>query len=412
MFQSYQQRQFEARIYSVQKSDPDLRVYVTDQRGRVLFDSSGAATGQDYSRWRDVKLTLQGQYGARTSRDSADDETSSVMYVAAPIRIDGKIVGVLSVGKPSRSFQTFIDLAQRKVNLAALGLFVMAMLLALAFSYWMTRDLRRLVVYANEAAAGKRRTIPIEGRSELKRLAQAIEHLRTELDGKSHVERVTQLLAHELKSPIAAVRGAAELLEDEPDPARRDRLQHNIQQEAERLQRIVEGVLELARAENQDRLPTRETVDLSALLGEAVALRAFRLEQKSLRIQMGPAPALPDLHADRFLLRQALLNLLDNAIDFSPRGGTLHLNLDQSGAWLELRIRDEGAGIPDYAQDRVFERFYSTPRPDSGQRGSGLGLNLVEQAARLHGGSISLSNRPAGGTEAALRLPVTQANSI
>jgi two-component system sensor histidine kinase CreC len=153
-------------------------------------------------------------------------------------------------------------------------------------------------------------------------------------------------------------------------------------------------------------------VDLSALLGEAVALRAFRLEQKSLRIQLGAAPVLPDLHADRFLLRQALLNLLDNAIDFSPRGGTLHLNLDQSGAWLELRIRDEGAGIPDYAQDRVFERFYSTPRPDSGQRGSGLGLNLVEQAARLHGGSISLSNRPAGGTEAALRLPVTQANSI
>jgi len=412
MFQSYQQRQFEARIYSVQKSDPDLRVYVTDHQGRVLFDSSGAATGQDYSRWRDVKLTLQGQYGARTSRDSADDETSSVMYVAAPIRIDGKIVGVLSVGKPSRSFQTFIDLAQRKVNLAALGLFVMAMLLALAFSYWMTRDLRRLVVYANEAAAGKRRTIPIEGRSELKRLAQAIEHLRTELDGKSHVERVTQLLAHELKSPIAAVRGAAELLEDEPDPARRDRLQHNIQQEAERLQRIVEGVLELARAENQDRLPTRETVDLSALLGEAVALRAFRLEQKSLRIQMGPAPALPDLHADRFLLRQALLNLLDNAIDFSPRGGTIHLNLDQSGAWLELRIRDEGAGIPDYAQDRVFERFYSTPRPDSGQRGSGLGLNLVEQAARLHGGEIRLGNASQGGAEAVLRLPAAPANSI
>ncbi len=412
MFQSYQQRQFEARIYNVQKSDPDLRVYVTDQRGRVLFDSSGAATGQDYSRWRDVKLTLQGQYGARTSRDSAGDETSSVMYVAAPIRIDGKIVGVLSVGKPSRSFQAFIDLAQRKVNLAALGLFVMAMVLALAFSYWMTRDLRRLVVYANEAAAGKRRTIPIEGRSELKRLAQAIEHLRTELDGKSHVERVTQLLAHELKSPIAAVRGAAELLEDEPDPARRDRLQHNIQQEAERLQRIVEGVLELARAENQDRLPTRETVDLSALLGEAVALRAFRLEQKSLRIQMGPAPVLPDLHADRFLLRQALLNLLDNAIDFSPRGGTLHLNLDQAGAWLELRIRDEGAGIPDYAQDRVFERFYSTPRPDSGQRGSGLGLNLVEQAARLHGAEIRLGNASQGGAEAVLRLPVVPANSI
>lgn len=405
LFQSYQQRRFEARIYNVQRNDPDLRVYVTDRKGRVLFDSRGEAAGQDYSRWRDVSLTLQGQYGARTSRETPYDGTSSVMYVAAPIRVNGQIAGVLSVGKPSRSFQEFIDLGLREVNKAALGLFAMAMLLALIFSYWMTRDLRRLVVYANEAAAGKRRTIPIEGRSELKRLAQALEHLRAELDGKAHVERVTQLLAHELKSPIAAVRGAAELLEDERDPARRARLEHNIHQEAERLQKIVEGVLELARAENRDSPPAREPLDLAVLLDEAVALREFRLAEKSLRIQTDVQARLPLLQADRFLLRQALLNLLDNAIDFSPSGATIHLQLRQVDKQLELSVRDEGGGIPDYAQDRVFERFYSTPRPDSGQRGTGLGLNLVEQAARLHGGGIRLSNHPAGGAEAVLSLP-------
>jgi two-component system sensor histidine kinase CreC len=404
MFQSYRQRRFEARIYGTQKNDPDLRVYVTNQQGRVLFDSQGEAVGQDYSRWRDVSLTLRGQYGARTSRDDPYDDTSSVMYVAAPIRVDGRIVGVISVGKPTRSFKTFIDQGQREANQAALGLFAVAMLLALGFSYWMTRDLRRLVVYAHEAAEGKRRTIPIEGRSELKRLAQALEHLRTELDGKTHVERVTQLLAHELKSPIAAVRGAAELLEEERDPARRARLQQNIRHEATRLQRIVEGVLELARAENRDRPPTREPVDLAALLDEAVALRESRLAEKSLRVRSDSQP-LPALPADRFLLRQALLNLLDNAIDFSPPGGTIHLHLRAAGGQAELRVRDEGAGIPDYAQGRVFERFYSTPRPDSGQRGTGLGLNLVEQAARLHGGTIALSNHPGGGAEAVLSLP-------
>ena len=405
LFQSYQQRRFEARIYNVQRNDPDLRVYVTDRKGSVLFDSRGEATGEDYSHWRDVSLTLQGKYGARTSRENPYDDSSSIMYVAAPIRVNGKIVGVLSVGKPSRSFQEFIDLGQREVNKAAVGLFAMAMLLALLFSYWMTRDLRRLVVYANEAAEGKRRTIPIEGRSELKRLAQALEHLRAELDGKAHVERVTQLLAHELKSPIAAVRGAAELLEDERDPARRVRLERNIHQEAERLQRIVEGVLELARAENRDSPPAREPLDLAALLNEAVGLREFRLTEKSLRIEADSQPGLPQLQADRFLLRQALLNLLDNAIDFSPSGSAIHLRLREVNKQLELRVRDEGAGIPGYALDRVFERFYSTPRPDSGQRGTGLGLNLVEQAARLHGGSISLSNHPAGGAEAVLSLP-------
>ena len=411
MFQSYQRRQFDARIYGVQKNAPDLRVYVTDDRGRVLFDSRGEATGQDYSRWRDVSRTLKGQYGARTSRENPYDDTSSVMYVGAPIRVDGKIVGALSVGKPSRSFQTFIDLGQREVNKAALGLFAVAMLLALVFSYWMTRDLRRLVIYANEAAEGKRRTIPIEGRSELKRLAQALEHMRAELDGKNHVERVTQLLAHELKSPIAAVRGAAELLEDEADPARRARLEHNIRQEALRLQKIVEGVLELARAENRDRPPTREPLDLAALLDEAVALRESRLAEKSLRIHTD-APSSSPLQGDRFPLQQAMLNLLDNAIDFSRAGSTVFLQLREANSQVELHVRDQGTGIPDYAQGRVFERFYSTPRPDTGQRGTGLGLNLVEQAARLHGGTITLANYPDGGVEAVLALPVAHTNSI
>ena len=405
MFQLYQRRQFDARIYGVQKNLPDLRVYVTDHRGYVLFDSRGEATGQDYSGWRDVSRTLKGQYGARTTRENPYDDTSSVMYVAAPIRVNGKIVGVLSVGKPSRSFQAFIDLGLREVNKAALGLFAAAMLLALAFSYWMTRDLRRLVIYANEAAEGRRRTIPIEGRSELKRLAQALEHLRAELDGKTHVERVTQLLAHELKSPIAAVQGAAELLEDEPDPTRRVRLEHNIRQEALRLEKIVESVLALARAENRDKPPTREPLDLAVLLHETLALRETRIAAKALRVDRD-LPTHAPLHGDRFLLQQAMLNLLDNAIDFSATGSRIHLQLRQVGAQLELRVRDEGAGIPDYAQGRLFERFYSTPRPDTGQRGTGLGLNMVEQAARLHNGSITLANHPDGGAEAVLILNV------
>ena len=410
MFQLYQRRQFDARIYSVQKNQPDLRVYVTDHRGYVLFDSRGEATGQDYSGWRDVSRTLAGRYGARTTRENRYDDTSSVMYVAAPVRVAGKTVGVLTVGKPSRSFQAFIDLGLREVNKAALGLFAAAMLLALAFSYWMTRDLRRLVIYANEAAEGKRRTIPIEGRSELKRLAQALEHLRTELDGKSHVERVTQLLAHELKSPIAAVRGAAELLEDEPDPVRRARLESNICQETLRLQKIVSGVLDLARAENRDSPPSREPLDLVPLLDEVVSLRAARIADKALQIAIDVPPSAP-LQGDRFLLQQAMLNLLDNAIDFSPAGGTIHLQLRQQATQLELRVRDEGSGIPDYAATRLFERFYSTPRPDTGQRGTGLGLNLVEQAARLHGGTITLDNA-ARGAEAVLSLPLVPTNSI
>lgn len=403
---AYTQRHFEARIYGVLKSEPDLRVYVTDDKGKVAFDSTGRDVGQDYSRWLDVSRTLRGQYGARTTREDSQDSTSSVMYVAAPILRGERIVGVLSVGKPSRSFQAFIDLTLAKAWESASWLFGMALLLALGFSYWMTRDLRRLVEHANEVAEGKRGHIPIEGRSELRRLAQALEHLRAELDGKAHVEKVSQLLAHELKSPLAAIRGAVELLPDETDAGRRARLENNIAAEAARLQRIVEGVLNLARTENLGRLDERETIAFDDLLRDVLASHAERLAAKSLALESELAPVA--VSGSRFLLRQAVANLIDNAADFSPPGGKLEIRLVQSDGQARLTLHDHGPGIPDYALPRLFERFYSVPRPDSGERSSGLGLNFVQEVARLHGGGIALDNHPDGGAEARLTLPVAK----
>jgi two-component system, OmpR family, sensor histidine kinase CreC len=401
---AYLRRRFDARIYGVLKQDPNLLIYVTDARGMVVFDSRGADLGQDYSRWLDVSRTLRGEYGARSTRDDPADETSSVMFVAAPIHRDGRLLGVLSVGKPARSFQSFIDLARSKAWESAIWLFLLALLLALGFSYWMTRDLRRLVGYANEVAEGQRDSIPIEGRSELRRLAQALERLRSELDGKAYVEKVTQLLAHELKSPIAGIRGAVELLHEETDPTHRGRLESNIAAETERLHRIVEGVLDLARAESRGRLDAVEEVDLADLVQETLAARAERLAAKSLVTGADLAPI--RVRGSRFLLRQAIGNLLDNAIDFSPAGGHLAIALAGDGEWARFSVHDQGPGIPDYAMSRLFERFYSTPRPDTGKRGSGLGLNLVQEVARLHRGAVDLRNYTEGGAEGCLSVPI------
>lgn len=403
IFRAYEKRRFAARIYGVLKNNPNLIVYVTDGQGRVVFDSTGRDTGKDYRDWRDVRLTLAGHYGARTTCANKSDTSTCVMYVAAPIRQGDQIVGVLTVGKPASSFQSFIDLTRAKAWESALWLFALALLLALGFSYWMTRDLRRLVDHANEVAEGKRERIPIEGRSELRRLAQALEHLRAELDGKAHVEKVSQLLAHELKSPIAAIHGAIELLPDETDPARRTRLENNIAAETARLQRIVEGVLGLARAENRDRLDEREAVALDELIRHILSDRADLMAAKKLQVRLELASV--HVSGSRFLLRQAMTNLIDNASDFSPTNGHLFITLSTENGMAIVCIRDQGAGIPDYALPRLFERFYSVPRPDSGERSSGLGLNLVQEVARLHQGRIVLRNHPEGGAEACLSLP-------
>ena len=107
---------------------------------------------------------------------------------------------------------------------------------------------------------------------------------------------------------------------------------------------------------------------------------------------------------ERFLVRQALANLLDNAVDFSPADGVIHLKLSRQGKSVLLEVSDEGPGIPDFAHDRVFDRFYSLPRPD-GSRSSGLGLSFVREVAALHGGSVRLLNRDRAGASAELSLP-------
>ena len=115
---------------------------------------------------------------------------------------------------------------------------------------------------------------------------------------------------------------------------------------------------------------------------------------------------MPAVEGDAFLLRQLLGNLIDNAIDFSSAGGVVDVRLHARSNGLRIEVADRGPGLPDFALERVFERFYSLPRPDGGARGNGLGLNFVAEIAKLHGGTVSLVNRDGGGAIAVVVFPL------
>jgi two-component system sensor histidine kinase CreC len=225
------------------------------------------------------------------------------------------------------------------------------------------------------------------------------------LDGKQYVEHYVQTLAHEMKSPLAAIRGAAEILEESPPAADRERFLRHIAEQSQRLSGMIDKVLALAAVEHQQALENVALVDLGERLSETLHLAEPRLALKSLVIAMRSDPGLPMVMGDRFLLGQAIGNLLDNAIDFSPSGGVIAIHLAQEASELVLRIEDAGPGIPEFACERVFERFFSLSRPD-GARSSGLGLSFVREVAALHHGTIMLANRAEGGAIASLRLPI------
>jgi two-component system sensor histidine kinase CreC len=407
---AFSRRRLDARIWFLKKRDPNMIVYVTDARGIVLYDSRGRDLGKDYSRWNDVYLTLRGKYGARTTREDPDDEFSSIMYVAAPIKRDGQIIGVVTVAKPSVAVQPFVERAINNIEEKGVLMILAALALGLLITYWLTFSIRKLTVYVQGVRDGRRPSVPRLRERELAQLAEAMDAMRRELEGKDYVENYLHSLTHELKSPLAAIRGTAELLDEEMPRADQRRFIANIRSEAERLRQVVEQLLRLAAVEKRQGLIDPQPVDTAELIETLCEERRWRVDRVEVGFDCELAAGAKPV-AERFLLQQALGNLIDNAIDFSPAGGVIRIrSRAESGNW-EFHIRDQGPGVPDYAWERIYERFYSLPRPDGGARSSGLGLSFVREIAQLHGGRISLENHPEGGAVARLTIPMKPVSS-
>lgn len=403
----FTQRRINSRISYSQKHDSNLVVYITDDQGKVIYDSTGKHIGKDYSRWNDVYLTLRGEYGARTTRSNMNDPTSSVMHVAAPIRYNNRIIGVLSVGKPSASVQPYFDSAVRNIQTKVMILLLVSLAVVLLLTYWLTLSIRKLTVYAEGVQQGKRALVPNLREKELAHLAHAMEEMRISLEGKNYVEEYLHSLTHELKSPLAAIRGAAELLQEPLPEEARQRFASNINNESQRLSQVVEQLLRLASLEKRQQLQDIESLNTHTLVQQLCHDKAAVCQQKRLNFELAGFDG-AELQAERFLLQQAISNILDNAIAFSPQNSVIRITDEVSNATWQMAIRDLGPGIPDYAESRLFERFYSLPRPDSGIKSTGLGLSLVQEVAQLHHGKVIIRNHPQGGTEVILQLPLKQ----
>jgi two-component system sensor histidine kinase CreC len=350
-----------------------------------------------------VHLTLKGEYGARTTRSVEGDESSSILHVAAPIIVDGNIAGVLTVCKPTTNITWLVKNAKLQVvGIAFLALLVAGLLGFLA-SRWITLPIKRLTDYANAIRTGKRTEFPKLGKSEIGEMGQAFEKMQEALEGKRYVEQYIQNLTHEVKSPLSAIRGAAELLEEPMDEQQRARFLANIRGESLRIQKIVDKMLDLASLESRSKLLNIEPVRLQPLI--RTVLEGFEpvLTRKQLDSEvLVPGDAV--VAGDSFLLHQAVTNLVQNAIDFSPLQGRIMIRAESDKQMVRLSVIDEGTGVAEFAGERIYEKFFSLQRPDTGQKSTGLGLNFVRQVALLHEGDIKLENRTQGGVIATLSL--------
>jgi two-component system phosphate regulon sensor histidine kinase PhoR len=221
-------------------------------------------------------------------------------------------------------------------------------------------------------------------------------------------------VSHELRTPLTAVRGYVEALMEEPvEPGEQRKFLEVIERHTGRMERLVRDLLRLARLDAQQEAADVHAIDVAALFRSASTDLSERIDRRKLQVDIRVKPAASVIHADQHKLQDALRNLIENAVNYSPEGGRIEMEAYADGERVLLSVGDEGPGVPEADLGRVFERFYRVDKSRArAPGGTGLGLAIVKHLVGLLGGRITAGNKPQGGAVFTLVLPVSLAAQV
>lgn len=340
---------------------------------------------------------------------TAGQQRSVTLYRMAPVVVGGWTVGAVVTSKSTFTILQDLYVVRLRVVRIFLASIVVAILVSIFFATTILRPLRQLRLDARTVLDRRGRLQPRHFKGsrrldEIGELSRALERIMRRLDAHvGIVEHFASDVVHELKNPLASIRNANEMIADVRDPADRRRFVAIVDQEVARMERLLSGVREISTIDARLVQEVPRPVDLGALLTQLVD--GFRLregERVRIELQLGDPPLEVEAAEDR--LTQVFENLLDNALSFSPPGGTVTVSALPESGEIVTRVADHGPGIPEANLARIFDRFY-THRPDSNRAGhTGLGLAIVKAIIDAYGGSITASNGERGAVFV-VRLP-------
>lgn len=323
------------------------------------------------------------------------------LFLAEPIRM-GSIRGCVYLARSTQPvlFELY-RIRSGLIRVLAVALFGTG-LISILLAWSISRPLGRLARAATRIASGERDVVvPIGGGGEIRELGEAFAAMKERLDARMrYISDFAADVAHEFKSPLTSIRGAAELLGEGAldDPEARQRFLRNIELDVERLDRLVSRLLELSRIESS--AEAMRPCDIESLAARAVE-RASSPDQPVELKYLADKCILTCRATD---LETAVGNLLDNAVRFSPAGETVTLTIEGGPEMglMRFQVRDKGPGIPPAILPRVFDRFFTT---DADRDGTGLGLAIVKSVAETHGGKAFVDSRPNEGATFTIEVP-------
>ena len=378
-----------------QARSANARLLVLASNRRVLVDSENTLANQSLGR------PSSGNFG------SFEDKNDQWLFVQSAFRpaATGLNPAVIVVARPRAAFADALRILFPSLVVAGAVAAGFALIVAGLLSRTITRPLRELVSGARRFAKGEYRTrVPVAGPSEVAELGGAFNEMAGEIERARGSEQAFLAdISHELRTPLTSIQGFAQAIsEGEAAGPAITPAAKIIQRESRRLMRMVEGLLQVARLQSGTTDLARERVDPSLLLATARAALEPQAQEAGVSFVFEPND-LPAVRGDPDRLAQLFLNLLDNAVKHSPRGGEIVVHGAHVDGEAVVTVRDAGSGLPQGAEKRLFRRFY---RGENAQRdGAGLGLAIAQAIAEAHGGSITARNVDAGGAEFTVRLP-------
>ena len=377
-----------AEVYSVlaAQADADYGFHLQDGGGQMQAPSPlDALTGRDVSRvWTGCFVAPLTQEGARA----------------------GALVLAVSV---QDTVDSLISMRDRMLAVFALALVAVLALVGL-ISRIVTRPVAELSAGIERMTRGDyQHRVHVPGKGEMAQLAAAFNQMSEQVHNLDEARnQFVSNASHELKTPLATIKLLVESLmyEDNMDPALRREFLGDIDKEIDRLSSVVGDLLTLVHIDSHKLRLRREMMLLSDTVRESVKRLLPLAKRKKQEIRLDLADGC-EMFADPGKLAQVCYNIIENAIKYTPEGGTIDVRMHRAGRDGVLEIADTGIGIPQEDLPHVFDRFYRVDKARTRETGgTGLGLSIVQQIVRLHGGSVTVQSEPGKGTTFIVQLPV------
>lgn len=387
--------------------DINARILLLDNTGTVLIDSYDAMLGENFIALKEVEAALEG-YDSNQVYKLPNGE--NVMYVGVPISERNEVMGVVLASSSIDDLLQNVNLTLRRVALlSGIGLLFTGMV-AFLFAQVIASPIEKMIQLVRSFSRGNFGvSIKIEANDEIGQLAESFNDMASKINQVDEQRRkFVSNVSHELRTPLTSMKIISETLLHQPswDESVYREFMQDIDGEVSRLNRIVDSLLYLVDLERDELVLETQITYLNYVVQNVVRNLKPLAEQKQIHIEIEERDRL-QFHMDQGKIQQCLINLVSNAIKYTPENGKIKISVFKDLNDACISIADTGIGIPEKDLSHIFDRFYRVDRARARTTGgSGLGLSIAKQIVTLHGGDIQVTSVINTGSTFTVRLPI------